>query len=200
MTVPSTETTVTTATPAAPAAPAGNTPDGDGETKTFTQAEVNAIVKDQAKRRVDSKYGDYDDLKAKAAKLDEIEAASASDLEKATKAAREEGEQAARSRSDLALAKASARALAAEAGFQDPSDAVAFLKLDDVKVNDDAEVDEGTLKERLDELAKSKAYLLKAEQNNSTAAAAGIGVAGDAVQADTPRGRIAAGLAKSSKQ
>ena len=52
------------------------------EEKTFTQAELDAVVKDRLKRERE-KYADYDDLKAKATKFDEYEAANKSELEKA---------------------------------------------------------------------------------------------------------------------
>lgn len=50
--------------------------------RTFTQAEVDAIVGDRLKRDR-AKYADYDDIKAKAAKFDELEEASKSELQKA---------------------------------------------------------------------------------------------------------------------
>ena len=56
------------------------------EQKTFTQAELDAVVKDRLKRERE-KYADFDALKAKAAKLDELEAANKSELEKATEKA-----------------------------------------------------------------------------------------------------------------
>ena len=50
--------------------------------KTFTQEEVNKLMGDlRAKER--AKYADYDDLKGKAAKFDELQEASKSELEKA---------------------------------------------------------------------------------------------------------------------
>lgn len=54
----------------------------EGQTRTFTQDEVNAIV---GKRLAEekSKFSDYEDLKAKAAKYDEAEEASKSELQKA---------------------------------------------------------------------------------------------------------------------
>lgn len=62
------------------------------EEKTFTQAELDAVVKDRLKRERE-KYADYDAVKAKATKLDEIEAANKSELEKANeKAAKLEAE------------------------------------------------------------------------------------------------------------
>lgn len=50
--------------------------------KTFTQEQVNALLADQ-KRKVSEKFADYDDVKARAAKLDELEQASKSELQKA---------------------------------------------------------------------------------------------------------------------
>jgi len=50
--------------------------------RTFTQAEVDAIVGDRLKRDR-AKYADYDDIKAKAAKFDELEEANKSELQKA---------------------------------------------------------------------------------------------------------------------
>lgn len=52
-----------------------------GEPKTFTQEQVNALLAEQ-KRKVGEKFADYEDIKAKASKLDEIEQASKSELER----------------------------------------------------------------------------------------------------------------------
>lgn len=49
--------------------------------KTFTQAELDATIKDRLARER-QKYQDYDDLKTKAAKLDELEESQKSELEK----------------------------------------------------------------------------------------------------------------------
>lgn len=51
--------------------------------KTFTQEEVNSIVGERLKRE-SAKYADYDDLKAKASKFDELEEANKSELQKMT--------------------------------------------------------------------------------------------------------------------
>lgn len=56
------------------------------QTKTFTQEEVNAIVADRLDRER-KKYDGFDELKAKAAKLDEIEEANKSELQKANEKA-----------------------------------------------------------------------------------------------------------------
>lgn len=57
---------------------------GGQDQKTFTQEEVNNIVKERL-RKESSKYDDYEALKEKAKKLDELEEAGKSELEKATK-------------------------------------------------------------------------------------------------------------------
>lgn len=54
--------------------------------KSFTQSEVDAIVSDRLKRER-SKYEGYEELKAKAEKLDAIEEASKTELQKATERA-----------------------------------------------------------------------------------------------------------------
>ena len=50
--------------------------------RTFTQAELDTIVAERLKRER-SKYADYDEFKAKAAKYDEVEEANKSELQKA---------------------------------------------------------------------------------------------------------------------
>ena len=58
----------------------------EGQSRTFTQDEVNAIV---GKRLAEEKgkYADYEQLKAKATKYDEAEEANKSELQKATERA-----------------------------------------------------------------------------------------------------------------
>jgi transcriptional regulator len=74
------EETATAAPEATESAPA--------ETTTFTQDQVNALIAKE-KGKIQSKFADYSDLKSKAAKLEEIEAANATELEKAQKKAAE---------------------------------------------------------------------------------------------------------------
>lgn len=66
------QATVDNATQGAPAA----------SERTFTQAEMDAIISDRLKRER-AKYADYNELQAKAAKFDEAEEASKSELQKA---------------------------------------------------------------------------------------------------------------------
>lgn len=88
MTTQGTEGTTTTpqgegTTQTAAAAQSGQQP----TPKTFTQEEVNAIVEKRVARVKATPPSDYEDLKAKAARLDELEQANKSELEKATDAA-----------------------------------------------------------------------------------------------------------------
>ena len=69
----------------APAAPEATTEPAPAES-TFTQAQVNDLIAKE-KGKIQGKYGDYGELKAKAARLTEIEEASATELEKAQKKA-----------------------------------------------------------------------------------------------------------------
>ena len=56
------------------------------EAKTFTQEELNSIVADRLERER-KKFEGYEDFKAKASRLDELEAASKTELQKATERA-----------------------------------------------------------------------------------------------------------------
>lgn len=64
----------------------GGENNGQQEVKTFTQEELNAILNDRLGREK-AKYSDYEELKSKAAKLDEMEEASKTELQKATEKA-----------------------------------------------------------------------------------------------------------------
>lgn len=59
-----------------------NATQGATAEKTFTQAEMDAIIGERLARER-SKYADYDEMKAKAAKYDEVEEANKSELQKA---------------------------------------------------------------------------------------------------------------------
>lgn len=63
---------------------------GAAEARTFTQEEVNAIVEKRISRVKSTPPADYEELKAKAAKFDELEEANKSELEKANDAAARE--------------------------------------------------------------------------------------------------------------
>ena len=58
----------------------------EGEQKTFSQEEVDSIVAERLKRDR-QKYADYDELKQKASKFDEMQEANKTELQKATERA-----------------------------------------------------------------------------------------------------------------
>lgn len=78
-TTPTTEDTTQTGT----ADPSGKAT----EPKTFTQEQVDRIVQERLARAKATPPADYEDLKAKAARLDELEEAQKTELERATEAA-----------------------------------------------------------------------------------------------------------------
>lgn len=133
-----------------------------GYTPPASQEDLDRIVAARLSRER-ARYADYDDLKAKASKLDEIEQASATDLEKAVKKARDEATAEATAATRAVLVQAEARALAAAARFRNPGDAIALLaaekKLDGIKV-DGAVVDQDAVKAAVEQLAKDRPYLL----------------------------------------
>lgn len=93
---------------------------GDGFTPIESQEDLNRVIADRISRER-SKYSDYDDLKAKADRLDEIEAANKSEIEKANDKAA-----AAQREAEEAQAEALRWKVAARHGISD-EDAELFL-------------------------------------------------------------------------
>jgi len=127
--------------------------------KTFTQEELDAIVQQRLARATPK---DYDDLKAKAAKFDELEAGQKSELDKAI--ARAEKAEArvheAEARANSTLKRAAILTEAANQNSTDPSVVVALLvNSEDIVITKEGEV-EGA-KEAVKKLLKDKAYLVK---------------------------------------
>jgi len=139
--------------------------------KTLTQADVDRIVKERLGRQK-QQYADYDDLKAAAAKLQELEDAQKSELDKtneqlallqATNAELLQKQQ------DLVLRNA----ITSEAGkldFADPQDAWQLLDLSAVSINDDGEA-EGVAN-ALKTLVEAKPYLVRQQQRTGMSATA----------------------------
>lgn len=132
------------------------------ESQVLDQAAVDRIVSERVARER-KKYEGFDELKAKAARFDEIEAQNATELEKAVKAADTAARADVSGKANAILISAEVRALAAEFGFNDPRDAAVQLRdrLSGIKVTEDGEVDSSAAKALVDELAKSKPYLVK---------------------------------------
>lgn len=129
-------------------------------TPPASQADLDRIITERLAREK-AKFADYDDLKRKAAEHDKAAEAAKTEHEKAVEAARKEGMTEALKVANSRLVSAEARALAAEAQFQDPGDAVRLLDLSDVTVADDGTVDTEGIKTALAELAKTKPYLIR---------------------------------------
>lgn len=144
-------------------------------TKAYTDEQLNAIIENRLSRER-TKYADYSDLKKKAGQFDELVERSKTEQERAVDAARKEGNSSAWTVANTRLVRAEARALAAAAHFRDPADAVAFLgDLAAIKVTDEGDVDADAIKARLEDLAKTKPYLLVDEKPTRPTGDAGQG-------------------------
>jgi hypothetical protein len=124
------------------------TPNNPGdEPKTVPQAEVDRIVKQRLERER-AKFADYEDLKAKAARADELEAAGQSELEKLQSQVAKLEKERETLAADAEAARSDAQNLKVEAAIRSalPKDVVdpdVFLKLlprDQVTVGDDGQV------------------------------------------------------------
>jgi hypothetical protein len=102
-----------------------------------------------------------------------IKATTQTDQEKAIEAAKAEGLASANTR----LVRAEVKAAAAAAGFHDPGDAAVQLhnRLAEVKITKEGDVDQAKVTELVAELAKAKAYLVKAPGATPPAALPGQG-------------------------
>jgi hypothetical protein len=149
------ETTAPVSTaPASAAAEAAPPP--AAEPRTFSQEEVNRIVKD----RLATAEPKYAELRDKAAKFEELEAASQSELEKAQSAATkaEQERDDAIQRANQTLVKAAVIAEAAKQGAIDPDAVVALMPSNVVTIGDDGQVTGAT--EAVKSLLESKTYLV----------------------------------------
>jgi len=75
-----------------PTAPAGE-PNTTQDAKLYTQAEIDRIVNERALRETRTKFGDYDQLKERAAQWDKFVEESKPEQEKALNAAKKEAEE-----------------------------------------------------------------------------------------------------------
>ena len=138
--------------------------------RTFTQADIDAVVKERLarqKRQTESAYADYEELQAKAAKLAEIEEATKTEADKlndrvaageaALDALKVDNERLAQERTD-ALIQSSVVAKATTLGFRDPADAVSMLDMAALELQDDGTVTGAD--EALTALSEAKPYLL----------------------------------------
>ncbi len=143
----------------------------------FTQADIDRIVKERIER-VKARYADYDDLKARAARLDEIERAQMDEKERlaADLKALEDKVSAAERARDEALAQSQERllraevtALAAAMSFKYPGDIFRLADLSAAAIDESGavvgvrEALEALAKERPDYIAKPAAPRIDGE-------------------------------------
>lgn len=140
---------------------------GAGDSKTFSQADLDAKVEERL-RRERSKYADYDDLKSKASKYEEYEEknkdANQKAIDEAVKAAKAEAEAGfLQTRLEDRV-----RVLAAK-DFADPEDAVYRLGSKTKELLRNGEIDDAGIKGELDLLLKDKPYLKASSPNDDDA-------------------------------
>jgi hypothetical protein len=116
----------------------GNQPGGE---RTFTQAELDALIRDRLARER-NKYANYDALVAKAEKLDAIEEAQKSELQKAQEAVEkaEREREAGLARANERLIRAEFIAAASRLQVKHPADAFALADRSAIAVTEDGKV------------------------------------------------------------
>lgn len=120
--------------------------------KTFTQSEVNALLADN-KRKIKAQFADYEELKATAAKLEEIKSEAFNS-----------GKTTAQNELVGRLVETEIKSNASALGFADPSDALTFFgDTSDITYDAEKGLDGEAITKRLTELAETKPYLLKTE-------------------------------------
>jgi hypothetical protein len=147
-------------------------PDNEPKKVDLTQDELDALIS-REKGRVKSKYGDYDDLKAKLAEFEEAEeerkkaAMSEQDRLQAEKEAAEKRAQELEEQSKKAQESANQRiinteirAVARGLNANDPNDVLALLDNSNVEIDDNGNVK--GVEEAVKSLKDSKSWLFKA--------------------------------------
>lgn len=122
-----------------------------------SQEELDQVISKRLARER-KKFSDYEDLKAKAEKLNEIEQANLTDTEKAVAEAVSAKEAELTSFYAEKLASTEVKAKATELGFNDPQDVLTFVKVSDFLAENG--LDQEALNDALTDLANRKPYLL----------------------------------------
>lgn len=117
-----------------------------------SQEDLDRIIGERLSRER-GKYADYDDLKAKAAKFDEVDAASKTELQRLQDAVAERDAKIASLPNEVRRQAIHFASLATSRGFIDPEDALIGI---DADLADDAAV-----KAALDDLAERKPHLVR---------------------------------------
>lgn len=139
--------------------PPADTTTGDEFVAPKDQEEFDRMVGARLARER-AKFGDYDDLKAKASKLDEMEAAGRTELEQAQAAIAERDEKLRTLPAEARRQAIQFASLATQKRFLDPEDALVFIG--DVDL-----ADREAVSAALDELAQRKPHLLQPEDKTT---------------------------------
>lgn len=138
---------------------------GDGKgtdlPKTFTQGELDSIVKERL-ARAQAKVGDYDDLKKRAEAYDRLEEEQKSELQKAVDKAKTEATNTAKAETNAVWQDRLVRSevkVAAAGKLADPNDAVNLIDLSEFKLDAEGNVDEKKIAAAIDKLVADKPYL-----------------------------------------
>jgi len=128
------------------------------QTRTFTQEDVNRIQA-QTRREVRNQFGDYQQLKDRAAKADELEQAQLSDTQKLEARASEAERVAADAANQIAAAMIASevKVRASQLGVVDPD--AAYLLLDKANVSYSEENGVTGVDDALTQLLEDKPYL-----------------------------------------
>jgi len=145
----------------------GGTPPSEDKERTFTQADIDRIVKERLTRE-QARFADYDGLKKAAEELSKLKEADLSEQEKLTKRiaeleqAQADWDAQAKAREmevNERLLRAEVRVLAAALNFIDPEEAWKLADLTDATFGEDGKI-EG-VKKPLEKLAKDKPHLIQ---------------------------------------
>ena len=133
--------------------------------KTFTQAEIDAIIKERLEREK-SKYADYPDLKQKAAKLQEIEDAQKTELEKLQERLGQLETQATQTAAENKRLKLNAKIaqVAGQLGAVDPNDPNFVMATQAIDPDGDGADDE--IKKSIEALKTQRPYLFGNKQSH----------------------------------
>lgn len=145
----------------------GTTSTAPPAAKSYSPEEIERIIAGRV-NKVHQKYADYDDVKARAAKADELEQAQQTETDKLrSKAEREQEKRAAAEdkatkaleRAHTALMRAAVVGAAAQANAADPNDVFTLLDKSALSIDDDDTVTGA--QEAVEALLKAKPHLLK---------------------------------------
>lgn len=140
------------------------TADADaGAERTFSQADFDRAIKHrvgEALTKQKAQFGDYDDLKKKAAEFDQLQEAQKTELEKAQERATQLEQQAKEStaRAQEALLRSAVVAEAARKNVVDPDAAFALLDRSSLQFDDNG--NPINVAEAMDSLLQAKTYLV----------------------------------------